>query len=499
MSLVSLSNVSYSLGARQLFTDLSFAINPGERTALVGLNGAGKSTLLRLISGEVEADSGVIARRKGVVIEYVPQILPAELREVSLFDALLQKVPDALRIAGFEYLIEQRLSSAGFEPERHCQTLGSLSGGELNRALVARALVNEPDLILLDEPTNHMDIDQVSSFENFLGEELNSAVVIVSHDREFLDCIASRTLFLRDQKIHAFNLPFSEARQALLAADDAARARREGEEREIDRLRQSARRLAEWGKVYSNEKFSYRAQSMEKRIERLEKQVTIVPRTSRAQVSLDTNASGSTSLVEIVGLTLTTPHGRSLARVDRLAVQRGERLAVVGRNGCGKSTLMRSLVGQWMSGAVSPQIRYNPALRIGYYDQELAHFVAGERIGEAVLNRCSTQGARVTAELVAAGFEYERHRTLVSALSGGERARLTFLILKLLQPHLLILDEPTNHLDVQGIEQLEEALVAGGSTVIFVSHDRRFLERVATRVVELEELSDSCCGAREHD
>ena len=149
---------------------------------------------------------------------------------------------------------------------------------------------------------------------------------------------------------------------------------------------------------------------------------------------------------------------------------------------------MRAIVSQWKLGTRSREISYNPAMQIGYYDQDLSHFGERERVADAVCARCSISQQRVVSELVTAGFPFERHTKLVSTLSGGERARLTFLILKLKQPHLLILDEPTNHLDVEGIAQLEDALIQGGSTVLLVSHDRRFLERVATRLVELPRL-----------
>jgi ATPase subunit of ABC transporter with duplicated ATPase domains len=201
MSIISFSKVSFSQGAKHLFKELSFAIEPGERTALVGLNGCGKSTILKMIAGLLEPDSGVIARGRQSVIEYVPQVLPDDMRCLTLSEALTEKLSMAMQCGGFEYVVEQRLCAAGFPPERHQQQLGSLSGGELNRLMVARAMVSEPDLILLDEPTNHMDIQQVAEFERFLYEELSTAVVIVSHDREFLDMTTSKTLFLRDQQI----------------------------------------------------------------------------------------------------------------------------------------------------------------------------------------------------------------------------------------------------------------------------------------------------------
>jgi ATPase subunit of ABC transporter with duplicated ATPase domains len=346
MSLISLSNVSYSLGDKILFDKLSFAINPAERTALVGLNGAGKSTLLNILSGELEADEGVVARRSGAVIEHVPQLMPRELWGVTLFDALSHKIPEGMRYDGNEYLIDQRLRAAGFQPKQYRQSLGTLSGGEANRALMARALMSEPDLVLLDEPTNHMDIKQVAAFERFVLEELHVAVLIVSHDRALLDAVTSHTLFLRDKRIYAFNLQFSEARKALRASDAAAVERRRSEERELDRLRESAKRLADWGKVYSNEKFSYRAKSMQKRIEKLEDQVTEVSQGRRGTVALDTITGNSGFVVEINDFVIRAPQGHSLSYIDRLAVRRGERLAVTGQNGCGKSTFIKARVAQ---------------------------------------------------------------------------------------------------------------------------------------------------------
>jgi ATP-binding cassette, subfamily F, member 3 len=237
--------------------------------------------------------------------------------------------------------------------------------------------------------------------------------------------------------------------------------------------------------VYSNEKFSYRAQSMEKRITKLESQRTFVSQPRRAEVALETSVSTSACVLDINGLDLFTPGGQHLTTIEKLSIRRGERVAIVGRNGCGKSTLMRAIVAQCTRGAPSREIFYNPSLQIGYYDQNLSHFTGEERVVEAVLTRTSLSQQRVVSELVRAGFQFERHAKLIATLSGGERARLTFLILKLIQPHMLVLDEPTNHLDVEGIEQLEDTLTEDGATVLLVSHDRRFLERVATRVIEV--------------
>jgi ATPase subunit of ABC transporter with duplicated ATPase domains len=193
-------------------------------------------------------------------------------------------------------------------------------------------------------------------------------------------------------------------------------------------------------------------------------------------------------LLDVRNLSLMTPDERRLCCIESLTVKAGERVGLVGRNGCGKTTLLRAIVERWSRGLSSESIRFNASGRLGYYDQDLKHFGATERVMEAVVSRCGVSVQRVTAELVGAGFEYARHSQLVSTLSGGERARLTMLLLKLQEPHMLILDEPTNHLDVEGIEQLESSLISGGQTVLFVSHDRWFLEAVATRIFDFSAL-----------
>lgn len=485
MSLLSLRNIDHRVESKTICKNLSLTIEPNDRIALVGLNGSGKSTLLKIIAGILEPDEGIIARQRGLIVEYVPQILPPELAEVTLFDALLDKVALSLNGRACRNRVEKLLEEAKFERAHFNARLGTLSGGETNRALFARARATDPALILLDEPTNHMDTESVCDFEGIVANLSGTACIIVSHDRALLDETTNRTVFLRDHRLHTFDLPYSQARDALQEIDARALSRRNDEEKEIDRLKRTASRLADWGKNSGNDKFSRRAKSMEKRIARNERELTFVSRQRSAAVSLDTVATRSEILLAIENMPVKIPDGRTLFQLERLQIRAGDRIALLGRNGCGKSTFLRQVVAAWRRKESSPYLRINPSVTIGYYDQELRHFGDEERIFSAVKDRCVLPDSRLTSELVRAGFPYPRHNDRISILSGGERSRLTFLILHLSKPSLLILDEPTNHLDVHGIEELETQLLQGSGACLFVSHDRRFVDRVTTRTMRV--------------
>ncbi len=268
MSLLIANDLGIAHGATTLLTRGAFAIGEGDRIGLVGANGSGKSTLLRALAGEHEADHGKLATRRGLTVGYAEQELPEHLSDVPLRDAVLEALPAAQR-DDESWRVDVMLASLGFPYELHERNLCALSGGWQRLALIARASISEPDLLLLDEPTNHLDLAKILHLERWLADEVRGALVIVSHDREVLDRCTNRTIFLRDTKLYDFTAPYSEARRLLTEHDLAAARAREAEEAEVKRLERSAKRLASWGKVFDNEKFSRRARSMEKRIEKM--------------------------------------------------------------------------------------------------------------------------------------------------------------------------------------------------------------------------------------
>ncbi|MEM7019750.1 MAG: ATP-binding cassette domain-containing protein, partial [Pseudomonadota bacterium] len=286
-TLIQARNLGYSVANRNLFQALDLTINEQEKIGLVGYNGTGKSTLLALLAGELSADDGEVTRRRNMVIATVEQFLPESLHGLSLLMAALDKLSPAIRETE-AYRAEIVLGNLNFKTAEFDTPVSGLSGGQQNRLMIARALISEPDLILFDEPTNHLDLTNLLLLENFLQEGYHGAFLMVSHDREMLDKVTNKTLFLRDQKIYSFDLPYTKARQKLTEHDIAAAQRRESEERKIESLRSSAKRLAMWGKVYDNEKLARKAKSMEKRVERMEGEKTFVTRGHTMQLDLDT-------------------------------------------------------------------------------------------------------------------------------------------------------------------------------------------------------------------
>ena len=323
-------------------------------------------------------------------------------------------------------------------------------------------------------------------FESFLNA-YRGAFVLVSHDRAFLDAVATTTWFLRDGRLWCFDLPFSEARAALAEADDAARRSREAEERKIEAVRASAKRLAIWGRDFDNEKFARRAKSMEKRAERMEAEKTFVTEGSPLDLTLDLAAVRSKEVVRVENLRVapTAAPDHRLFDIDQFLIRPGERVALLGANGVGKSTFIRLLTGAFR-GAETAGIRLSPQARLGYYDQELDEATSESSLVDFIIKRVDVPDAQVRRRLINAGFPYRDHDKRLSVMSGGERARALFVLLSLRAPNFLILDEPTNHIDIDGKEQLEEQLLDSGAAVLITSHDRRFLDTVAQRYVLIQ-------------
>ena len=473
--LAELDNLNHRVADRDLFCDLTLTINEGDRIGLVGHNGSGKSTLLRVITGELSPDAGARRLRRGLRIRAVEQFLPAELAGET-----------AVVAVGCErWQAEATLAELGFSEHALDLKVRDLSGGQQNRLMFARAVVSDPDLLILDEPTNHLDLATIVRFEDALTN-FGNAFVLVSHDRSFLDAVTTQTMVLRDERIYRFTGGYSDAMQRLAEADEAAAKTRAAEERKIETLRASAKRMRMWAsQVNENEKLARRARNMERRVERLEGDKTFVTQGSKLNLTVDVGRSKAREIVRIVDHDVTIGD-TVLFHIDELLIRPGERLALLGHNGVGKTTFIKSLVAAIGAEDAPASYRISPQTAMGYYDQELDEVQGGGSLFDFASARVDASDESLRRRLINAGFPYKDHGKRVRVLSGGERARLLFLVLSMRRANFLILDEPTNHVDIEGKEQLEIDLMDGAAAVLMTSHDRRFIETVADRFVLIE-------------
>lgn len=476
-SRITLSQVSLALGHKTLFTELDASVNDGDRIGLVGHNGSGKSTLLRVLAGELTADSGQRQCQKQLRIGVVEQFLPPELNESTLLEAAINVLPFEERVSS-RYMAETALLDAGFQAAQFEVPVKQLSGGQQNLLLMARTQLMAPDVMLLDEPGNHMDISSLAILEQWLST-ISIPWIMVSHDRYLLNNLCRNTWVLRDQKLYSFQLPFDAARDALFKLDEDAQKQRNQEEREISRIETSAKRLAIWGRTFDNEDLARKAKTMEKRAQKLKENVTFVSRGSGLELALDTEKLNCKQALVLEHTLINIPHtDKVLAEVPFLRVNPGDRIGLLGVNGSGKSTTIKRIMAA-LDGS-DPTIRINPNVQLGYYDQQLSALDTDETRYDWLRRQVDGPDDRVRQTLLHAGIPYQDFDQPVRQLSGGEKARMQFALFRLQAPNFLILDEPTNHIDLEGREALIEALIETGITLIVTSHDRAFLDQCVT-------------------
>ena len=468
-----------------LFDSLSFTLKKGDRIGLLGDNGCGKSTLLKVLDGTDSPAAGSVALAGHCLMARVEQHLPEAIYPLTMLDAVLAQLPTTER-ESLRWKAETLLAGMGFTPQDMALTSATLSGGQHTRLLLARALIGDPDLLLLDEPSNHLDLPTMLWLEQFL-QNWSGSFVLVSHDRQLLDAVTNGSWILRDKMLHYFALPCTAARQALVAKDESDALRHKAEQKEIDRVTASARRLATWGKVYDNEDLARKAKQMEKQVERLKESQTELTAGSPWTLTLRGDALRADRLLEMENLGVPPAPGLpDLFHVDIARLKSGDRVAIVGRNGCGKSSLMK-LIWRHFSGEPSEAgLKLHPRVSPGYYDQTLNQLPDEATIFDALEPFAPAPQDRKMA-LISAGFPWARHGQKVSTLSGGERSRLLFVGLTLARYSLLMLDEPTNHLDMEGKEALAETLQQFEGGVLLVSHDRQLISQCCNRFWLIED------------
>lgn len=468
-----------------LFDSLSFTLKKGDRIGLLGDNGCGKSTLLKVLDGTDAPAVGTVALAGHCMMARVEQHLPDEIYSLTMLDAVLAQLPAAERDS-LRWKAETLLASMGFTPQDTTLQSATLSGGQHTRLLLARALISEPDLLLLDEPSNHLDLPTMLWLEQFL-QNWSGSFVLVSHDRQLLDAVTNGSWILRDKTLHYFALPCTAARKALVAKDETDALRHKAEQKEIDRVAASAKRLATWGKVYDNEDLARKAKQMEKQVERLKESQTEVTAGSQWTLTLRGDALRADRLLEMDNLDVPPAPGLpALFRVDIARLKSGDRVAIIGRNGCGKSSLMKLIWQQCSAEQSTDTLKLHPRVAPGYYDQTLHQLPDDAPLLDALEPFAPNPQDRKMA-LISAGFPWARHGQQVSTLSGGERSRLLFVGLTLARYSLLMLDEPTNHLDMEGKEALADTLQQFEGGVLLVSHDRQLITQSCNRFWLIED------------
>lgn len=517
MMILSCQNISKSFGTDVIIQKASFHIEEHEKAAIVGINGAGKSTLLKMIVKELEPDDGMVAIAKEKTIGYLAQnevidskrtiyeeVLSAkqpvidmeqEIRRMeSQMDRVAQEELEAF-MEKYERLVHQFeladgytyrsevigvLNGLGFAEADFQKTQAELSGGQKTRVALGRLLVTKPDILLLDEPTNHLDMESIQWLENYLLN-YNGAVLIVSHDRYFMDKIVSKVIEVFQHQVNSYNGNYTEYAEKKAQVRAAQIRAYYNQQQEIRHQEEVIAKL----KLFNREKSIKRAESREKMLNKIERLDKPTEESTDIHLKLEPCITSGNDVIKVERLAKSFDGNRLFEEVD-FSIFRGERVALIGNNGTGKTTILKII--NEMLPADAGEITLGTNVHIGYYDQEHqvlhAEKTLFEEISDDYPHLTNTQIRNVLAAFL---FTNDDVFKRIGDLSGGERGRVSLAKLMLSEANFLILDEPTNHLDITSKEILEHALIHYEGTVFFVSHDRYFINRTATRVLELHE------------
>lgn len=516
MSLVRLNQVTKAYGAKIVLNEISWQIAGDDRVGLIGNNGSGKTTIFKLATGEISDYKGVVERAKRARIGYLHQ-------EPEF--ASNQKLREAIRVAAFEHIqemekemeyltermseveddeeqadildlyarvqekyeahggydyehrIDSVLGGMGFRPSDYELPVGVLSGGQKGRAAIAKLLLEEPDLLLLDEPTNHLDLEATEWLEEFIKTEYNGAVVVISHDRYFLDRVVTKIVEIQFGKIEEYRGNYSKfvalKEEKLLA-----------QQRLYEQQQEEIEHNEEFIRKYHAGQRSKEARGRQKMLDRME--LIEKPKTENKRMKLVFNAEirGGDDVLQLRNVSKTYDN-KTLFRDLTLDLYRKDSLGIIGPNGVGKTTLLRLILGKETSTTGLVRLGYN--LKVGYYDQQLAGLNAENTILDEIWElRPKDNPGEIRSYLGKFLFGGDDVFKKIRDLSGGEQSRVALAKLLLDNANFLILDEPTNHLDIASKEVLEEALAEYPATMIIVSHDRYFLDKVVNKILFME-------------
>ncbi len=519
---IAMNNAKRNFGFKNVLDGFDLEATTGERIALIGPNGCGKTTIFKIIAGEEKLDSGMVTTRKGASIGLLSQIPPKVSDDYTVRDLLLKDFQKLFEVERKMRECEQKLATAspkdmdyllsaygklqdyfqnmgGYEIDEKVSKIcngfkisddmldrafNTLSGGEKTIVNLASLIISNPDILLLDEPTNHLDIDTLEWFEQFLAN-YKGTVIISSHDRYFLDKVATKTIFIDKGKADVYHGNYTyylqESERRALAEFEEYK----NQQKQIEAMKNTVKKLREWGTQGDNPRFFRRAACIEKRLEKME--MLDRPDTKKT-LPLDFEVKGRSGkdvlVVDDLGL---MAGDKVLLDGAEMSVQYGEKVCLMGKNGTGKSTFIKALLDPTSDYVCQGEIKLGSQVSIGYIPQEIHFEDDNATILEVSRKSFTGSETQLRASLAKFLFYGENVFKRVGTLSGGEKVRLKLFELIQKKANLLILDEPTNHIDIDTKEMLEEALSEYAGTLLFISHDRYFINQLAERIENIED------------
>lgn len=523
MIILDVNKVSKNFGYGQLFSDVSFSLNDGESISIVGPNGCGKSTLLKIIAGIEKSDTGSISIKKGASVVYLDQTSSDRVDDRIVKDIIKESFSDLFtieqKIKRMEYamstsidasekllhdyceLIEKFTSIGGYDIDTRLMTIctglhitdtmlnevyTNLSGGEKTLVQLAKALLKHPDLILLDEPTNHFDIQRIEWLENYI-KEFKGASVIVSHDRYFLDKMSNKILDLSGNVPKVYNTNYTGYINERDRDFEKQMSSYKDQQQVIKRLQEQIKYFSERGMATNSSTLCNRAHALQTKLDKiLENKIDRPREEKKLNIDFNKEDKGSKRVIEVKDLTITTPNGRKILDKINLIIKAKEKVALIGNNGSGKSTFVKTIMGL-QDLKIDGEVFVGPSVKIGYLPQ-IINF-DNEKLDLLNYFKELLCIHEQKAREILARFKFGKGdvNKLVKNLSGGERIRVRLACLLEQHVNCLIFDEPTNHIDISTKEVLENAIEDFDGTVIFVSHDRYFINKLAEKCVEFKD------------
>lgn len=525
MIILDLNKVYKTFGFGELLSNVSFSINEGERVAIVGKNGCGKSTLLKLIAGIEQTTSGVISIKKGAIVEYLEQGDVADSKTGKGIDILksafkplydLEEIIKQLEIqmceetdesklneiiVKYSSLQEQFASRGGYDIDVQIayvvnglkipkdileREFSTLSGGERTLVNFAKILLSKPDLLLLDEPTNHLDISRIEWLESYINE-YNGTIITVSHDRYFLDKVAKKIIEIDNTKASIYVGNYTSYLHQKEDEEVKEFQIYKVQQKKIQEMEKAIKRLKEWGKISDNPMFFRRAKAIQSNLDRFKENCLDKPKENRdLPINFEATRRGGEDVVVVKNLTLTIGE-KTLLDSAQAIVKNSEKVAIIGDNGTGKSTFIKSLLGKY--GEIEGTLRLGSNIKLGYLPQIIEFEDNKQTVLDYFINNTPHNEENSRSKLFEFQFFKKDMIKRVGTLSGGEKLRLKLAVLLQDDINTLIFDEPTNHIDIDTREVLEDTLKKFKGTLIFVSHDRFFIDAVANKVLEFKNQS----------